>query len=218
MDHLRSCLEAGLEVGETALEGATANPCPLQQVGNNLTLMMGLPGAGMSIGDLCVMAPDLLANGAALGNRLPYSTGPAGVFADGAGMDVDPANKGPSLTVSGIPPLNPADGVERARPQPPASPACPRTRTRSPELVPEALPLMEDVDLAHASVPEEPATTHQCAAGNMTPMRIHVSRPGFPVPAVAPAPFGGLRVQGSNSSPHTCCGPKRLVPGPGCGP
>jgi hypothetical protein len=49
------------------------------------------------------------------------------------------------------------------------------------------LPAMEDVDLAHASAPEVPAATHQCPAGNITPMRIHVSRPGFTVPASTPA-------------------------------
>ena len=96
MDHLRSCLASGLEVGGTAVEGAITNPCPLQQVGNDLTLMIGLLAAGMSIGDLCVMAPDLLAEGAAPGNRYPNSTSPPGRPAEVGGMDIDPANTDPS--------------------------------------------------------------------------------------------------------------------------
>ena len=132
-------------------------------------MVMGLLDAGMSFGDLCALAPELLAGEPTMADRAPPP------FLDG------PADGAPTM-------VGHVSVLASVQPPPAVSPMPTRTRRRSAEATPSDAPPLEDVDLAHACAPEVPAATHQCPAGNMTPMRIHVSRPGFTVPAQVPVP------------------------------
>ena len=70
-DPLRTCLAAGLEAGDVDMGVVSCDPEPLRQVGNDLSIVMGLLGAGMSFGDLCALAPDLLAGETTADNSAP---------------------------------------------------------------------------------------------------------------------------------------------------